>query len=213
MGLNVDKPKAGSGTSNDGNTARHFFEKYEQSAKITGIDQDIIYRFYIILQAISSGHDINLDNFRQYTVKLARMIVEKYDWYYMPTLVHKLLIHGPEIIEDSVLPIGQMSEDAQEACNKFYSIYRLSFARKNYRQKTMEDVFKRFLVASDPYISSCRKLPAKQLKSLSADAINLLSSPSVDKKEEQDSTDICSASESDTDVDAYDIDDNENFFM
>lgn len=77
----------------------------------------------------------------------------------------------------------------------------------------MEDVFKRFLVASDPYISSCRKLPAKQLKSLSADAINLLSSPSVDKKEEQDSTDICSASESDTDVDAYDIDDNENFFM
>lgn len=212
MGLNVDKPKAGSGTSNDGNTARHFFEKYEQSAKITGIDQDIIYRFYIILQAISSGHDINLDNFRQYTVKLARMIVEKYDWYYMPTLVHKLLIHGPEIIEDSVLPIGQMSEDAQEACNKFYSIYRLSFARKNYRQKTMEDVFKRFLVASDPYISSCRKLPAKQLKSLSADAINLLSSPSVDKKEEQDSTDICSASESDTDVDAYDIDDNENFF-
>lgn len=212
MGLNVDKPKAGSGTSNHGNTARHFFEKYQQSAKITGIDQDIIYRFYIILQAISSGHDINLDNFRQYTVKLARMIVKKYG-YYMPTLVHKLLIHGPEIIQDSVLPIDQMSEDAQEACNKFYSIYRLSFARKNYRQKTMEDVFKRFLVASDPYITSCRKLPAKQLKSLSPDAINLLTSPCVDKEEEQDSTDNSSISGSEADVDAYDLDDNENFFM
>lgn len=150
MGLKVDKPKSGCGTSNDGNTARNFFEKYQQSAKITGVDQDIIYRFYIILQAISSGHEINIENFRQYSVKLARMIVNKYNWYYMPTLVHKLLIHGPEIIQDAILPIGQMSEDAQEACNKFFAIYRLNFARKNYRQKTMEDVFKRFLLASDP---------------------------------------------------------------
>lgn len=214
MGLNVDKPKAGSGTSNDGNTARHFFEKYQQSAKITGIDQDIIHRFYIILQAISSGHEINVDNFRQYTVELAKRIVQTYKWYCMPTLVHKLLIHGPEIIQHSVLPIGQMSEDAQEACNKFYSIYRLSFARKNYRQKTMEDIFKRFLVASDPYISSCRKLPVKPLKSLSAEAVNLLLSPSVNREEEeQESIDSSSASESETDVDAYDLHDNENFFM
>lgn len=210
MGLNVDKPKAGSGTSNDGNTARHFFVKYQQSAKITGIDEDIIYRFYIILQAISSGHEINLDSFKQYSVTLARMIVEKYDWYYMPTSVHKLLIHGPEIIQNSMLPIGQMSEDAQEACNKFYSIYRLSFARKNYRQKTMQDVFQRFLIASDPYISSCRKLPAKQLKSLSGDAVNLLSAPPVDEEEDY-STDVSSASEAETDVDVYDLDDDNSF--
>lgn len=214
MGLNVDKPKAGSGTSNDGNTARHFFEKYQQSAKITGIDEDIIHRFYIILQAISSGYEINTDNFRQYTVLLAKKIVQTYEWYNMPTLVHKLLIHGPEIIQNSVLPIGQMSEDAQEACNKFYSIYRLSFARKNYRQKTMEDVFKRFLVASDPYISSCRKLPTKPLKSLSAEAVNLLSSPSVSReKTEQESVDSSSASESETDIDVNDLEDNGNFLM
>lgn len=79
----------------------------------------------------------------------------------MLTLVHKLLIHGPEIIKYSVLPIGQMSEDAHEACNNFFIIYRSNFARKHYRQKTMEDVFKRFLFASDPEISNCRKLPIK----------------------------------------------------
>lgn len=72
----------------------------------------------------------------------------------MLTLVHKLLIHGPEIIKYSVLPIGQ-------ACNNFFIIYRSNFARKHYRQKTMEDVFKRFLFASDPEISNCRKLPIK----------------------------------------------------
>lgn len=33
--------------------------------------------------------------------------------------MHKLLIHGPEIIQDSVLPIAQLSEDAQEAWNTF----------------------------------------------------------------------------------------------
>lgn len=54
-----------------------------------------------------------------------------------------------------------MSEDAQEACHKFFNIYRVAYARKNYRQKTMEDVFKRFLISSDPYIFTCRKLPVK----------------------------------------------------
>jgi len=214
LGLNVDKPKAGCGTSNDGNTARCFFEKYQKSAQITGIDQDIIHGFYIILQAISCGYDINVDNFRKYAVELARKIVKSFDWYYMPTLVHKLLLHSPEIILHAVLPIGQMSEDAQEACNKFFRIYRLQFARKNYRQKTMEDVFKRFLVSSDPYISSCRKLPVKPLKYLSMETINLLSPPHVNiQKEEQEMVESSSDSESDTDLEAYDSCDNENFFL
>lgn len=191
-----------------------FFFKYQKSAQITGIDQDIIHRFYIILQAISCGHDINVDNFRQYVVELAKKIVKSFDWYYMPTLVHKLLIHGPEIIKHSLLPIGQMSEDAQEACNKFFKIYRLHFARKNYRQKTMEDVFKRFLVASDPYISSCRKLPVKPLKSLSTETLHLLSPPSVNIQEEyeEEMVESSSASESGTDVEAYE-NYNENFFL
>ena len=37
VGLNIDKPRAsGSGTSNDGNTARRFFREAEKTAKITG---------------------------------------------------------------------------------------------------------------------------------------------------------------------------------
>jgi hypothetical protein len=36
----------------------------------------------------------------------------------MPPTVHKLLIHGADIIENEVLPIGQLSEVAQEARNK-----------------------------------------------------------------------------------------------
>ena len=44
----------------------------------------------------------------------------------------------------------------------------------------MEDVFKRLLVTSEPYISSIRKLPQQKMKSLSSkEAIELLLSPEI----------------------------------
>lgn len=36
MALRIDFPKPGFGSSNDGNTARRFFENYAKSAEITG---------------------------------------------------------------------------------------------------------------------------------------------------------------------------------
>lgn len=215
LGLNVDKPKAGSGTSNDGNTARRFFENYKKSAQITGVDEDIIYRFYVILQTISCGHDISEEKFNNYALELAKKLVQLYPWYYMPTLVHKLLIHGSEIIKHSILPIGQMSEEAQESCNKFFKIYRENFARKSSRQKMMQDIFYRFLVASDPCISSCRKLPRKPLRSLSVDVINLLSpSPapgSILEENEVEFTDDDSSTCESSSCESYDED--ENFLL
>lgn len=52
MGLIVDtdRPKpGGSGTSNDGNTARRFFANIELAASITGVDAEIIRRFAVSL--------------------------------------------------------------------------------------------------------------------------------------------------------------------
>lgn len=60
MGLYVDKPRPGGrGNSNDGNTARRFFRHWEQSAKITGTDANLIYRCKIILEALVSGNCFN----------------------------------------------------------------------------------------------------------------------------------------------------------
>ena len=42
MGLLVDCPKPGSGTTNDGNTARRFFKESQTSAKIKRINEDLI---------------------------------------------------------------------------------------------------------------------------------------------------------------------------
>ena len=57
------------------------------------------------------------------------------------TNVKKIPIHGQVIIECFSLPIGQMSEETQESCNKFIKRYLRDFARKCSRQKNVQDFF------------------------------------------------------------------------
>ena len=77
-GLLVDQPKQGFGSTNDGNTARRFFQNYTTSAKITGIDEALIKRFYIILQTICCGFSINTEKFEKYALDTARHFVALY---------------------------------------------------------------------------------------------------------------------------------------
>lgn len=51
-------------------------------------------------------------------METAKLFVENYPWYNMSPTVYKILIHGPEIMKASKLPIGMLSEEAQEASNK-----------------------------------------------------------------------------------------------
>jgi len=56
MGLLIDWPRpGGSGTTNDGNTARRFFSNPDLSSSITGIDKEIMVRFKVILEVVSLG--------------------------------------------------------------------------------------------------------------------------------------------------------------
>ena len=139
MGLLVDAPKPrGSGTTNDGNTARRFFSDPALSADVTGLDETLIHRFAIILQTISCGFAVNAAAFDDYAMDTARLFVSLYGWYYMPASVHKILLHGSEIISAALLPIGQLSEEAQEARNKDLKKFREIFARKISRERERE---------------------------------------------------------------------------
>jgi len=97
----------GAGTTNDGNTARKFFKNAETSAIITGLDVRLIQRFANILYAISSHHEINSKTFKSYTLETAKLYVSLYPWYYMPSSVHKILIHGADIVQYALLPMGK----------------------------------------------------------------------------------------------------------
>lgn len=101
------------------------------------------------------------------------MFVDLYGWYYMPVTVHKVLLHGEKIITAAMLPIGLLSEEAQEARNKDYKNYRIYHSRKISRLTTNEDVLHQLLISSDPYLFSLRKEPAKNILPLSEDANSL----------------------------------------
>lgn len=66
MGLLVDKPKPGFGSTNDGNTARQFFLNAAGITSVIGVDKNLIERFNIMLQTLSSEHEIDLETFENY---------------------------------------------------------------------------------------------------------------------------------------------------
>jgi hypothetical protein len=74
--------------------------------------------------------------------------------------VHKILLHGSEIILAALL-----SEEAQKARNKDLKKVPESFARKISRQEAKNDLMRRLIVTSDPVISAMRCLlnPKKRL--------------------------------------------------
>ena len=155
MSLVVDQPKAGgSGTTNDGNTARRAFQDVDKLGDVTDVDKELLQRFAVILTALSSCSPIDVEKYAQYAMETAQLFVTLYPWYYMPASVHKLLVHGADVIESLVLPIGMYSEEVQEARNKHNRQYRLSHSRKTSRKDTMQDQFNYLLVSSDPVITS-----------------------------------------------------------
>jgi hypothetical protein len=79
LGLLVDFPKPGFGSSNDGNTTRKFFKNYKTSAEITGIDETLIIRFWVILQCLSSGQQLNVKKLEDYCWSTVQLYVHLYE--------------------------------------------------------------------------------------------------------------------------------------
>lgn len=186
----VDFPKPGFGSSNDGNTARRFFKDHKTSAEITGIDETLIIRFGVILQCLSSGQQLHVKRFEDYCWSTAQLFVHLYDWFYMPPTVHKILIHGPSVVASFGLPIGQLSEEAQESRNKDIKKYREHFTRKSSRIEMNTDLFNRLLLSSDPKISGLHTVSRKK-KRFSGEVKKLFdddnsSDSSLDEDEEED---------------------------
>lgn len=174
-GLLIDIVKQGHGTTNDGNTARRFFADSATSASITGVDENLIRRFSVILETLSSGFPINAHKFKVFADQTIHVYIELYNWYYMPASVHKILAHGKDIIENfGLIPIGKLSEEASESRNKDFRRYRQHHSRKFSRKATNEDIINNLLLTSDPYISQRRSKLIREHKVLSKDAQSLL---------------------------------------
>lgn len=92
----------------------------------------------------------------------------------MSATVHKVLYHGEDVIKHHLLPIGDLSEEAQEKRNKDYRYYREHNTRKMSRSSTNEDLFNILLATSDPLISSIRNQWKSDHSNLHTEAMALL---------------------------------------
>ena len=92
----------------------------------------------------------------------------------MPVTVHKILLHGADVIRYFHFAIGQLSEEAAEARNKDFKRFRLSNTRKCSRVLTNEDIMHKLLISSDPFITYLRRLPTKKMKNIDLEVENLL---------------------------------------
>lgn len=177
MGIIVDVPKPGFGNTNDGNTSRRFFAQPKLAAQITGIHEKLIYRLKVILEVISSGYRIHTEKFAEYTMDTAKLYVQLYSWHPMTPTMHKILLHGPIIVQRALLPIGQFSEEAAEARNKHFRMYRQNFARKFSREACNVDILNRLLLSSDPVITGMRSRRRKTSGQFSTEALDMLLEP------------------------------------
>lgn len=64
MNLFIEIPKPAYCKTNDGSTARKFFEESSISSSATGIDEKTIKRFLIILKTISCGETVVTEAFK-----------------------------------------------------------------------------------------------------------------------------------------------------
>lgn len=176
LGLLVDMPNdRGTGTTNDGNTARTAFRDFRVFSQITGIDINLIRRLYTILSVINSGYKLNLEKYEQYCFETYQVYVDNYSWFYMPVSLHKLLIHSVEVVSSFLLPIGMYSEEAQECLNKVSKNLRENHARKISRETTLHDQVNFLLAMSDPLITAANweKTSQKKMK-LTQEALELV---------------------------------------
>ena len=205
LGLRVDEPRpGGSGNCNDGNTARRAFQSPEHFAAATVVSELLIRRLHVVLQAISSCLPLSPEALEAYCSETAELYLQHYAWYPMPTTLHRLLVHSAAVIQQYLLPIAAMSEEAAGARHKHVRQYRLQRARRGNRQRTMADVFGRLMITSDPVISvtsisSRRKARTSSQKPLLEEARALLAEPSLpqdDSDVEQEASDDSSEDDS-----------------
>ena len=139
---------------------------------------DLIRGLHTIL-AMSPEFDINTEKFLKHCFETAELYTLLYLWYPMSQTLHKILIHGHQMVEFFSLYLGMMPEEAQEASNKYFKKYMECFTRKCDQRKTNLDLFHRLLCHSDPFNGQYCKTSISKKGPLPADAIALLKDQSI----------------------------------
>ena len=103
-------------------------------------------------------------------------------WHKIPPTLHKVLVHGKEIIKATPMPVGWTNEEGSESNTKFTRRFHTSHTRKTSQEDTMSDLFNRLMDICDPIAVSYSKEKKKQQEFISEDMAGLFKQVSEPKK-------------------------------
>ena len=164
------------GTTNDGNLARKFFKNHVKMATATGINHDLLIRFYTLLSVINSGFKLKTDTFKSYARGTYDLLQKEYKWYKIPPSVHAMLFHTLEVQELLPFTIGESSEEGLESSHKRRRYIRECHSRKDSRENTIIDMFHWDLQETDPVVlaKSSKSVYKQKREELTEAMLNLI---------------------------------------
>ena len=153
FGLIVDQRRPGGfGNTNTGNVARKAFANADKFARICGVSTHLVSNLDVISRTLASGLSIDADKFGDFCDETLAEYMDSCGWYNIPPTLHKILVHGKDIIKATPLPIGRTSEEGSESNTKFCRKYYKHHTRKVSSGEALEDLFNRLMDVSDPVV-------------------------------------------------------------
>ena len=151
--LDVDRPRPGFGSTNDGNMAKKIFENFSISANILGINEHLIKELHLLFRLCYSKDLVDSNNFQSQCD-----MVHKLWRTYLPEetitpSLHLLLCHGNEILPFVQFRPGLYAEEGLESLHKDVRRYRLNNAVKINRKANLEQTFSKLYIRSSVLIN------------------------------------------------------------
>ena len=132
MGLIVDRRREGGfGNTNTGNVVRKAFANAEKTAAICGVPTMLVSNLDVIRRTLASGNATNPEKFGELCNETLEHYMECCKWYDIPPSLHRVLVHGEDIIKFTPLPVGLTSEEGSESNTKFARKYHINHTRKS----------------------------------------------------------------------------------
>jgi hypothetical protein len=117
IGIKIFQVRQGGGTSNTGNVARRAFREADIFARLCGVPVEMVTLLRTIWTLLACPYAIDADKFEALCKRFLELYFDpanEVNWYKLPPTVHKIMIHGPDIIRKSPVPVGLLSEEASE---------------------------------------------------------------------------------------------------
>ncbi len=142
------------GNTLSGNVARKAFSNPVKFAQIIGVSPMLVSNLDVIWRTMASKHQINSEKFGEFCTETLDIYLTDAGWYNLSPTLHKIFIHGKDIIKACPVPLGWTSEEGSESNNKFVRRFLSNHTRKTSQIDTLTDLFNRLLEVSDPCLTA-----------------------------------------------------------